>query len=263
LAESYEILSLSSDMDIDFIGVKVGDVNGDVSESLSGGGLSTRSEQKPVTLEYDGGIMRAGEIKSVAFRGRDYKEVLGWQLTMEFDADKMEILEVVGTAEENSHNLNGMEEGWLTMNHHVTKAETKSSEDVLFEIVIRAKETVDLSGKFELSSAVTRTEAYVGAGEKTALRLDTRIDEETSIIAVTPNPWITSTEIEFHIPQAGKGIWEFYDVNGKLIHRKQEQYERGGKVMVLDRRDIEATGVIYVKLTTDQGVAEYKMILVD
>ena len=89
------------------------------------------------------------------------------------------------------------------------------------------------------------------------------MSEESEIISVTPNPWITMTEVNFYIAQEGEGIWEFYDVNGRKLHRVTDEYTAGLHTLILTREQINATGVIYAKLTTDQSVAEYKMIIVD
>ena len=65
------------------------------------------------------------------------------------------------------------------------------------------------------------------------------------------------------MPQAGSGRWDFFDVNGRLIHRKEDQYEQGTNTLVVTRDDLNTTGIIYIKYTTDYGVAEYKMIVLD
>ncbi len=265
IAETYDIVGLSSDMDIDFVGVKVGDVNGDIAFNAQDQAVDTRSQGAPLVMEYDAVRVSKGEEVIVPFYFRNYEQVSGWQTTMEWDKDLLEVMDLIDKTPSNpvSYNLGNGDKGILTMSQAGTSAEDKSSDEVIFELRFKAKEDVDLSTAFILSSSVTTAEAYRGYSDKVELRLDTRVSEESQIISVTPNPWITMTEVNFYIAQQGKGIWEFYDVNGRMLHRATDQYATGYHTMRLSRNQIDGTGVIYAKLTTDQGVAEYKMILVD
>ena len=265
IAETYDIVGLSSDMDIDFVGVKVGDVNGDIAFNAQDQAVDTRSQGAPLVMEYDAVRVSKGEEVIVPFYFRNYEQVSGWQTTMEWNKDLLEVMDLIDKTPSNpvSYNLGNGDKGILTMSQAGTSAEDKSSDEVIFELRFKAKEDVDLSTTFVLSSSVTTAEAYRGYSDKVELRLDTRVSEESQIISVTPNPWITMTEVNFYIAQQGKGIWEFYDVNGRMLHRATDQYAAGYHTMRLSRNQIDGTGVIYAKLTTDQGVAEYKMILVD
>lgn len=49
------------------------------------------------------------------------------------------------------------------------------------------------------------------------------------MISINPNPWISSTTIEFDMPESGKGIWKFYDVNGILVYKIEDYYLQGNQ----------------------------------
>lgn len=265
IAESYGIINLSMDMDIDFVGVKIGDVNGDLTLNAQANAVGTRSSGAPLVMEYDGIKVTKGEEVVVPFYFRNYEQVSGWQTTMEWDADKLELVDLISKTPfiPVNHNLESAKDGLITMSQAGNKAEDKSKEEVVFELRFKVKEDIDLSTALELTSAITVAEGYRGYDQKVDLRLDTRVSEESEIISVTPNPWITMTEVNFYIAQEGEGIWEFYDVNGRKLHRVTDEYTAGLHTLILTREQINATGVIYAKLTTDQSVAEYKMIIVD
>jgi len=265
LAESYEILSLSSDMDIDFIGVKVGDVNGDVSESLSGGGLDLRSGRWPWVLEYDNLTFQAGDLIIIPFYSRNYERISGYQFTMEFDPSMLEVLELRNDDDDSSESIHfHIESGeWISVSYGNEEIEDKTSDEQLFELVFEAKSDGILSEAIQLSSFVTESEAYRGYHEKVAIQLEVIEDVKTEIIRATPNPWVTETQIEFMIGKAGKAAWEFYDIHGKLLSRQTNSYEEGLYFMSVNRNELDANGVIYVKLITDENISEYKMILVD
>ena len=73
---------------------------------------------------------------------------------------------------------------------------------------------------------------------------------------------MSRTRIEFHMPDEGSGRWEFYDVNGSLVYRKEGQYVSGLNSMTLTKEELGADGIVYIKLTTDYGVSQFKMIVV-
>jgi len=261
IAEIYDITALNSDMHIDFIGVKVGDVNNDVELSLTDDLVGTRSSRWPVILEHQNKSLKEGDMISLPFHVRNYERVSGWQTTLEWDVSKFEVLDVKGIDE--SHlNLYNLKEGWLTMSHHTTEEVDKADEEIIFEVVVKAVSDVALSGEFTLSSKVTKSEAYRGRGEVVDLLLDTWRGEEAEILSINPNPWITSTEIEFSLPNASNGEWEFYDSKGSLLLRMDDQYAAGKHILNLSRDQIDAQGVVFVRFMTDSAIVERKMLLI-
>jgi len=262
LAETYDIIDLDSDMDINFIGVKVGDVNGDVETNLfsKSSSVDNRSNRWPMLLQYADQYLREGEIVSLSFKGKNLERISGWQGTMEWDEAKLEVLEVHPA--ENTHvNLNSKAQGWLTMSHHMTEMSEGDTDQILFELVLRAKTDLRISDLLELSSAITPSEAYRGYSEIVDLRLAPSETDMVQITSVNPNPWITSTTIEFQLPASGNGTWEFYDMNGSLVYELTESYVQGKNTIQIGKKEINTAGVVYVKLTTDQGIAKYKMLI--
>jgi len=68
--------------------------------------------------------------------------------------------------------------------------------------------------------------------------------------------------IEFKIDMEGPGTWEFYDVNGRLLDRRTVDYKIGQHKMLVKGDELNAVGIIYVRLANDSGIAEYKMLRV-
>jgi len=95
------------------------------------------------------------------------------------------------------------------------------------------------------------------------LQLEVRDQDKTEILKATPNPWITETEIEFHMAADGQGVWEFYDLHGKLLLKTKSFYQQGLQSIIVNKDQIDANGVVYLKLITDDSISEYKMIVVE
>jgi len=82
-----------------------------------------------------------------------------------------------------------------------------------------------------MTSKVTPQEAYRGYNDIVNIRVNYKQAQNLQIVNVSPNPWTERAEIEFFIPQKGQGVWEFYDVNGRSIYTKTEDYKPGVNTM--------------------------------
>ena len=263
--ENYMIGNLSSDMVIDFVGVKVGDVNGSVIANANTKSLDTRSSRWNLEFVIEEQQIEKGEIQTAYVRSSSYEYINGWQGTIEFDADKIEVLEIrsdklIWTAD--NYNMASQTEGWVSMSYHDHKARTISQSDVVLEIRYRAKEDINTDGLFEMTSLVTPQEGYRN-NEIVNVELRYVKSGNAKITAVFPNPWIEQATIEFYMPETAEVRWEFYDVTGRLLYTNKDMYSAGDNTMLIKRNDIKASGIVYAKMTTDTHTSEYKMMLVD
>ena len=266
IAEDYRIDELEQNMDIDFIGVKIGDLSGDVIANLSSQPIDQRSNRWSLVFEMTDNQLAADELITIPVYSRNYERVSGWQLTFEFDTDNVEVMDVIGKSidvREGDYNLSSVDKGWFTISHSSTKEESFEDGELLYELVVRVSEDMKAQDVFQLSSKVTRAEAYRGYSEVVNVELAVINNSNTNIVSVTPNPWISRTSIEFNMSEEGLGLWEFYDINGRLIHAKQGTYTAGRHVMHITKDEIRSTGIVYVKLTTADGVVESKMMVLE
>ena len=265
IEESRYIDNLGSDMAVDFVGVKIGDVDGTAITSDLRDQIDMRSFRWPLTFELPEIRAKKGDLVTIPVYSSNYERVSGWQMTLGFDNSEVEIVEIVGRALEMgaaNYHINSLE-GWMTVSYGTQVTQNFDSEEALFELRLRAKKDMTTEDFLQVTSQVTQAEAYRGYNEIVDVKLDQRASTQASINSVNPNPWITSTDIEFTMPAKGKGSWEFYDVDGRILHRLSDDYEQGLQVLRLNREEIAGTGIIYIRLTTDKGVAESRMIIVE
>ncbi len=266
MPENYIISNLSSDMEIDFVGVKVGDVNGSVIANSESNKIEKRASRSGLVLDVKEVVRPNTDIRRAQISSSNYEGVTGLQSTIEFDSEQIEILDIVGqniSLDANNYNLTKQSEGWIAISYEGSPQQAKEEEDVLFEIIYRMKTDKVNTEPFRMTSKVARSEAYVEGDQIIEVRMAYGVEESIQIVSVSPNPWIDRAVIEFYIPQAGKGDWEFYDVNGKVLHKLSDTYEAGFNTIEIGRKDIQASGIVYVRLITDQGLLKYKMIVID
>jgi len=91
--ETYEIANLSSNMVVDFVGVKVGDVNNSAMESVVGPLVSRELNAVEFTARHESTTQN--EISSIIISSNNYEEVRGWQAALDIDTDLVEVLDVI------------------------------------------------------------------------------------------------------------------------------------------------------------------------
>ena len=264
--EMINIGNLNGDMmHEDFIGVKVGDVNGNVSansnskpEVRSKGTLSFEIENKEV---------KAGEAFSVEFRAENFEDVQGYQMTLGHTGLIHKGVSGQGIAL-TSANVASFGE-YLTMSWNSDEA--VSVDGALFSLSFVAEQDLKLSDALSINSRKTVAEAYVSEALNTyQIELNTVGDVEPTITDADfalhqnqPNPFVGETTISFMLPEANEATLTIMDVTGKLIMRITDLYEKGYNEVSLRSDEIQTSGIIYYQLESGKYQATKKMIVID
>ena len=262
--ESMQIHNMTGDVTADFIGVKIGDVDGTAVSSLNGSVSDFKSQRWPLILELPALTLKSNESVKVPVYASNYENISGWQGTLEFDSGLIEINSIqpmTSGMNELEFNMDQVEKGIITFMFADLETNDYDSDDPLFIIEMKSNREVEISDYLRLGSSLTSTEAYRGYRDVVPLELEFRQDNfENKILAVIPNPWVETTKISVEIGKPGDVKWEFYDNSGRLIHSYNQNYTKGTHYLTLSNTDIPVEGVIFVKLITKDDVFDYKMI---
>ncbi|MCB9306977.1 MAG: proprotein convertase P-domain-containing protein [Lewinellaceae bacterium] len=242
----------------DFVGVKVGDVNGTAVANA----LVSADDRTAGTLLFDleDRNVRAGEVFEVRFKAAE--AVQGFQFTLVIDG-----LEVAGIEEGDRVGADnfGVFADALTVSIDGADA---------FAVNFRAKKPGRLSDMLKLSGHITRAEAYLPAEapEKAStlgIALRFRDQHGTTVSGMgfelyqnQPNPFVHKTLIGFHLPEATEAALTVFDETGRVLFMQKGEYAKGYNAVNIDRSLLNATGVMYYKLETATDVATRKMIVV-
>ena len=192
LYESYLIPTLISDMSIDFIGVKIGDVNNDaVTYQSSDEQLQSRSQRWPMILTIENKILIEGKTTLVNISAKNYENISGWQGTLEYDKDKISIIDIIPqrlNVKNQNFNLSNL--GTVAMSYGDVQVRDVGDGEILFQVKVKVLENVTTKNLFSLSSEITRSEAYRGFSEEVPLLIEVDQALETNIISANPNPFI-------------------------------------------------------------------------
>jgi hypothetical protein len=240
---------LASDLDENFVGVKVGDVNGSAIANT----LNSADDRSAGTLLFDAedrGV-KAGEVFTVNFNASE--KVQGYQFTMNLKG--LEVVEVVPGANMTSSNFGVFSDA-------VTAS--VDGDAGAFGVTFRAKNDGRLSQMLGASSRITRAEAYNNGAER--LDVAFRFDGNTiagvgfELYQNQPNPFIGKTMIGFHLPEAAEATLSIFDESGRVIYQQTADYGKGYNAVMIDRSLLNTVGMLYYRLETAKDSATKSMI---
>jgi hypothetical protein len=248
-----------AELTADFVGVKIGDVNGSAQANALAG--DDRTLNGTFNFEVENTSVKAGNVYTVAFTGADMASVEGFQGTLNLNgAELVDIEYGVATAE--NFGMRYAAEGQITASWN-GKA---TSEDVLFSLVIRPTVDAELSDIINVSSRYTAAEAY-GNGNT----MNVGVNFSNGAVAVagfevyqnTPNPFAATTMIGFNLPTDAEATVTISDASGRVLTVVRGDYAAGYNTINLTKEMIQgATGVLTYTVTAGEFTATKKMIAV-
>jgi len=267
IPEEYEIFNFTESMDIDFVGVKIGDVNNSAVANVSDVSIDSRSIRN-FTYNVTESKYTKGSIVNLTFSSDDLTEVEGLQNTIEVNSDLAEIVSFNGEANELTNaNINSdkLEEGILNMSWFKSTNWKESENNKLFTLVLKIKEDAYTSDIIRISEEYIAPEAYFESqvGEiDLEFRSDLGTEEVLSLYQNVPNPWSESTEIKFYMPKDQDVVVNVYDINGKLIFQQQSTAKHGVNRIVLNEANFNTGGILYYELISGSTRLMNKMLLI-
>ena len=237
-------------LETDFIGVKIGDVNGSAqanfmspAENRSSNSFELKTMDKQVS---------AGDEVRVTLQSD--ARISGMQFTLEHDGLEYKGMEAGLMRAEHiaSH------ESALTFSWNEFELKDLRGED-LVTLIFEAKSAIQLSESLVITSSMTKAEGYTEQGIES---VDLVFENNKSIANVlyqnVPNPFDEQTVVNFRLNKAGKVQILITDVDGKLIQEIEGTYPQGLNSVELDR--IQKAGVYYYQLYTEGFTATKKLI---
>lgn len=245
----------NSMLDQNFVGIKMGDVNG--SAELNSDNNATNTARNTVAFSFENREVAPGDLIELTLSNKQY-DLYGYQFTLNIPG--FELVEVKGN-DITDENLAVFGDK-ITMSYNTNHAVKADSE--IFTMMLRAKKAGEISDMLALNSSITKAEAYVG---KNLDIVDVALESVTDsnhfeLYQNEPNPFAENTTIGFELPESGEYILSLYDVTGKLLLSFSEQGSAGYNEKRIKRSELDATGIIYYRLETNTHNAVKHMIVI-
>ena len=265
--ETIDIMALPQGAAADFVGVKIGDVNGSASPNQLLG-TDTRNIDGNLIFNIENKEVKAGEEFTIEFTSKDFNDILGYQFTLGFDVTKVEFVDQASSFEsidDANFGLNQLNEGLITTSWNNSKGVSLDENEVVFSLTFTASATTTLDQIFELNSRITEAEAY---SNENLLNVLLDFGSETSanrfeLYQNTPNPFKDVTTIGFNLPQAATATLNIFDVDGKTLQSIEMDGVKGYNQVEVNLHSINAVGVLYYQVKTSNNTATQKMIILE
>lgn len=262
---------LAQDMDAKFIGVKVGDVTGDVDPTMLGG--NDVDDRSAIALQVPDVELQAGESYAIPFSAAEARYLSGYQLALDYDETILKLDRIAATSElgadEEDFGLFS-ETGLLTASWVAPR--DYATADVggapLFVLHFTALRNGQLRDALQLDNQKLRAEAYDQYLSTMDWQLNFQSTSDVDAVATglllyqnQPNPFRESTIIPFELPAAGWAKLTVYDALGRVLYNQEVDHEAGRHEWTLQRTDLNATGLLFYTLETADGTATRTMVV--
>jgi len=263
--EEFIIDELYIDSDsVDFIGIKIGDVNNSVVQSYTGMDVEGRSSEmfSMLVKDYE---FNSGEEQTITFAMADDRLIEGMQFTLEYDPGKLDILNIsspVLTLSQSNINYFEKGRGLMTLSWNGLSPVELNEGTLVFELTVKTHAKCYLRDVLNLNSAYTTAEAYDESLDKMniELRFDDGNQEHFTVYQNTPNPFEDETTIRFYLPETSGVTTTVFDGNGKIIHEVQGHYSKGTNTILLAKDIFDYQGLYFYQLTDGKSTIVKKMI---
>ena len=262
--EDYEITHLDSDMKIDFIGVKTGDVNESAIANVQSKSSETRSDNKWL-LSISDKFVKKDENVVLEVKAENISKVYGWQYTLE---SKDLSFIAIESASANLSNQNiRRENSNLHMSYgHAVGLELEPN-DIIYTMIFKATRSGKLSDMLNISNRGLTAESYHKNLEinNVEIRWNESVEESDltqgfSVAQNEPNPWNERTSVDYYIPTAGDVKIVIKDVRGRVLFKSASYKESGNHTQDIEDSFLDGNGVLVYEVHYSGKLISNRMI---
>jgi hypothetical protein len=263
---SVDIALNEQDLDLNFVGVKVGDV--DNSWTNEGG---ARKSNLDFALRMENMTLQDNLVE-IPVVVDAYSDIRGYQFSVTWDPNELEYFGVSSDILEGFFNEQMVEQGILTTLWDDIDGEPRALQegDVLMTLKFRARHETAAS-EVAINSTVTEAIAFDGNLNAMSIRSNpARVDLEQlrngqlELFQNIPNPFDFSTTIDFRVPKPGLVRFSIVNTLGEIVYIHEDNYKAGIYSLDWDRSQGSqsiAPGVYLYRLESNGAEVVKKMMI--
>ena len=243
---------------VDFIGIPIGDVN--QSAVVNGVPMEDDRYGGTFTITTKKQLLRAGNSYKIDFFANDLVTIDGFQFTLNFNQSALEYNGIkYGIAQAENFGLNHLNQGIITTSWNPFRE--KISRGRLFSLVVNAKKDARLSDLIQITSRITRAEAYRNQGIENVVLDFTPASSTFRLLPNVPNPFAEATRIRYVLPAKESITITLRDISGRTLGVFRQDGEKGINELSVSGKDIPNTGVIFYTVSTKKDSKTGRMIV--
>ena len=263
--ESHDINEMTSSMYVEFVGVKIGDVNGSVLNEFTNVSSELRSNSK-LNVAYREKHFQKGEEFEITFRPQFKTGFDGAQFAIQFDPNILDVQDIMlkddSLCDLENLNLNNVDEGLIMVSYNTLVRLEENTDHSFFSVRVKAKSNNSISRAIEMDDTAIKSESYFYdmVGEISLMPTD---EENGGVILYQnkPNPWNYNTTIQYFVPEDMPVTLNIYTINGQVIRTENIEAIAGMNDYELGNTDINMKGIFYYEIITNGTKQVRKMLL--
>lgn len=247
--------------DVDFVGVKLGDVNN--TANTSGETLEERAYfEGRLPLLLKDRLMEVGETYWVNIDLPTLENIEAGLLALHINTD-------IATYEgSRSTKIELANTNWNRAKNELSVLWSTPSSDnqhTLLTIGLNVKQRAYLSQVLTLGKT-KQSQVYKTDLSPWQLYVDYHQQSTTNTIVLydnTPNPFTTETVIRFDLPKEDYATIQIVDVRGQIVKTMADYYQKGVNYVVVNKTDLPTSGVYYYKFSCGDTQLVKTIVLTD
>jgi hypothetical protein len=260
---------------LDFIGIKLGDVNNSWNNTIS------KSSVGEISFYTEGQNVNIGDIITVPVKVKDFQNISGYQFTLNWDASAFELQNVNNIALENFYGNQQISNGKLAVmwSSEIQNGISLNDGSIVFELSFRVISNSTQNQTFTFNSSITKAEAFnyllypllingytasniiIGNG----LGISGLSQTGYQLLQNNPNPFKDQTEIHFNLPKDENVIFNIYNTLGELVNSISKDFTAGNNKLTINAKDKSGTklsaGTYYLQMRAG-NYSTYKKMLI-
>jgi len=239
---------------MDFHGIKIGDVTGDVITKNS-------KDTDPIELTYKTEAIANGKQK-IDFYCKEISNIIGLQMSILGLENVIEIESAIF----NTKNSYYQDSGIFNLSINDINAVPVRSDQALFSIITESNNgTINPIGLGTYPSQVYIGEEIITRPIhiKSYQVRNTEESEIESTWTTSPNPFSEETNIRYRSVEDSRVSFSFYNTNGQLLYTKNSYQDSGIYNIKINKEQLQnASGVIYCIVRSQHNIESYKLLLI-
>ena len=273
--EKHVIPLLSRHESVDFIGVKLGDVNGDVRlESTPVRSYYREGDKEKLSLD----IQQIMENRyRLTLKIADVQHADGLQFELSFGDLGVRPAAVMFNDAIDVHpgnvNLEQLSQGniWFSWVNSGSLSSSEANNWLMsFDVVLKPQKLKSFIRSIQLTQNRMQPELYRGELVHALILEPGSTNEEGpatgpiefELMPNQPNPFSNNTIIRFYLNKQSDATLSILDVSGRVLYEIKSNYPAGMSEEIIQSDKLLGSGIYYYRLSLDSGTAIRKMILI-
>lgn len=262
--------------EVDFIGIKIGDVDLSADPLLFTGGTVTENrdgeQTRGIGFTTADVSLESRTTIEVPVNAAAFRELLGYQMTIDFNPEVLALEGIIPTdaldLTQDHFGYRYLEDGLISANWFSGTPQSVDDGTELFRLVfsVDQAENLDLSDVLRFSSGLLSSEAYakgMAAPLQLVLRYERNSDNNLQMYTPRPNPFKDVTVLGFDLPEAQSLELRVHDASGRLIFSSDIEGVRGYNEWTIEGDRLPEAGMYFFHLEGKAGIATGRILKID